>query len=174
MLSSLPSVKTTSKPEAAMEYARLGLPVFPCQTLKEDGTCTCGDTECRHPGKHPLPMPTWARATTDPGVVHRWWRRQPWANIATPTGRDYGLVVLDIDVLESLEEVESRFPGPGAVSLTGGGGMHYYFEAYKDRRRVGSENVAPGVAMMADHPDPAQDYYVLLPPSTTTGRYSWA
>jgi hypothetical protein len=65
-------------PKAALAYARRGVPVFPCE-----------------PGaKRPLTRNGHWDATTDSGVIERWWKRWPSANVGVPTGKKSGVVVL--------------------------------------------------------------------------------
>ena len=52
----LATVGIVSKPEAALQYAGLGWPVFPLHTLDEQGRGTCG-RGCLNPGKYPIDMP---------------------------------------------------------------------------------------------------------------------
>src|SRR5260370_35369360 len=65
--------------EAALAYARVGLPVFPLR------------------GKLPLVPHGLDDASVDAAVIKRWWRRWPDANIGIPTGPPSGWVALDID-----------------------------------------------------------------------------
>src|SRR5262245_43929160 len=63
---------------AALRYAELGYPVFPCLP----GT------------KVPLTDHGFLDATVDPDVIDRWWAATPAANVAIATA---GLVVVDDD-----------------------------------------------------------------------------
>ena len=56
---------------AALRYANLGIPVFPCVPG----------------GKQPLTPNGFHDATSVARVVHAWWQRTPDANIGLPTGR---------------------------------------------------------------------------------------
>jgi Bifunctional DNA primase/polymerase, N-terminal len=98
---------------AALAYAGRGVPVFPCE-----------------PGaKRPLTRNGHWGATTDRLAIEQWWRRQPSANIGLPTGKESGIVVLDVDTdggPESLAKLEREgAPVPKtARTRTGGGGFH--------------------------------------------------
>lgn len=71
----------TSLLEAALSYAALGIPVFPCG-----------------PDKKPLIPRGFKGATTDETKIRRWWEKKfPGAMIAIPTGEVSGLAVLDLD-----------------------------------------------------------------------------
>ncbi|MCX7701460.1 MAG: bifunctional DNA primase/polymerase [Gemmataceae bacterium] len=65
---------------AALRYAELGYPVFPCTPS----------------GKTPRTEHGFHDATIDPEQIERWWSQHPGAHIAIPTA---GLLVLDIDGL---------------------------------------------------------------------------
>src|SRR5687768_4428111 len=87
--------------QAALAYARSGLPVLPLQTVLAFGTgryvCGCGTLRCGSPGKHPLPRyaPKGLRnATTVEHIVRHWWTCVPHANIGIRTGT---VIVLDVD-----------------------------------------------------------------------------
>src|SRR5680860_796004 len=67
---------------AAIRYANLGIPVFPCVPG----------------GKQPLTPNGFHDATSVARVVHRWWQRTPDANIGLPTGGSTGILVVDVDV----------------------------------------------------------------------------
>src|SRR5689334_19717376 len=67
---------------AAIRYANLGIPVFPCVPG----------------GKQPLTPNGFHDATSHAPTVHRWWERSPEANIGLPTGAVTGVVVVDVDV----------------------------------------------------------------------------
>ena len=73
---------TTPLPEAAVIFARAGVPVFPCAPG----------------GKQPVTGQGFKNATTDLAQVQAWWHRFPAANIGMPTGAASGAVVVDVDV----------------------------------------------------------------------------
>ena len=82
--------------KAALAYARRGVPVFPCELG----------------AKRPLTRNGHWDATKDPHAIGRWWKRWPSANVGVPTGKESGIVVLDVDVTtggpESLAKLEVR------------------------------------------------------------------
>lgn len=106
--------------DAALCYARLGLPVFPC-------------------GKNKTPLiKDWPnRATSDIAQVESWWNDHPEAMVGLLTGSKSGILVLDVDVdkktgepvgMRTLEKI-----GLGEMARVSGcirtpsGGYHYYF-----------------------------------------------
>lgn len=136
----------------------MGLRVFPCN------------------GKTPATAHGCKDATADPAQVAEWWSSSAY-NVAIATGG--GLVVLDVDIDhqagkygdETLADLEQQYgPLPETwTCLTGGGGIHYYFQC-DDPALTVAAGFAPGL-----------DYrgaggYVIAPPSVhpETGRaYEW-
>jgi putative DNA primase/helicase len=171
---------TTQTPvllDAALAYAARGWPVFPCHTPVGEG-CSCRQ-QCGRIGKHPR----WAYATrhglkdatADEATIRSWWQRWPQANIAIATGAVSGLVVLDDDSYkggdESLRELEQTYtPVPETVlSLTGGGGVQYFFQPPGIPVKNGVESLGVGLDIRGD------GGYVIAPPSLHASgkRYVW-
>lgn len=166
---------------AALAYVRkFGWPVFPVNSIDEDGRCTCGKADCGRPGKHPLGrlVPNGLRgASLDPVVVANWWKQAPYANIGIPTGLPSGLVALDVDTAkagdDSLFDLEQRF-GPLPTTpqaLTGGGGLHILFAHPGGELRIKNsiENLGPGLDVRGDG-----GYIIAAPSSHVSGRrYEW-
>ena len=160
--------------DAALDYAsRFGWPVFPVHGIRADGCCTCGDTDCRSPGKHPVQQDGAAAATTDSAAISTIWAEHPDANIGVPAGSASGVDVLDIDPrhggTDSLAKMVDEFQAlPDTVaSLTGGGGRHYLFRHEEGvRSRIGMH---PGVDVRGEGGS------FIVPPSRhhTGGGYAW-
>ena len=83
-----------SRLPAALSYARLGLRVFPLHWFS-GGRCSCGKSDCRRPGKHPLTQRGRKGATDSEETIRHWWKVTPRANIGIAL--DGGEVALDID-----------------------------------------------------------------------------
>jgi hypothetical protein len=154
----------TSLAVAALRYAVRGWAVFPLLPG----------------GKSPLiPKARGGRgfkdATTDLGIVQRWWSRWPDANIGTPTGVRFD--VLDVDVKASgdgwggFELLRRRglLAGCCGVAQTRNGGAHYLFSpsglnsrgyGFIDLKGVGGYVVLPPSRVPADVPN-------------GPGRYAW-
>ena len=137
--------------EAALEYARRGLPVFPCIPR----------------GKNPLTDHGYLDATTDADQVEEWWRRHPRANIGGVPG-GAGLLVLDVDGPEG----ERAAQGLGVLAeptltVQTARGLHLYY--LHPGGHVGNRRLAAGLDVRAD------GGYVLLPPSLhpSGARYTW-
>lgn len=103
--------------DAALDYAGRNWPVFPCGR-----------------DKTPLTEHGWMDATTDSGLIDRWWLRYPLASVAIATG-PAGLAVLDADPRHgghaSLQQLILDH-GPEVYdtlrALSGSGGDHLYFD----------------------------------------------
>jgi ParB-like chromosome segregation protein Spo0J len=80
--------------EMALRYAEEGLPVVPLHGKKKDGGCTCRDPACAEPGKHPRTRNGLEDATTDRGLIEKWWTKWPKAKIGIATGADVGIVAV--------------------------------------------------------------------------------
>jgi hypothetical protein len=165
---------------AALAYInRFQWPVFPVHGI-QDGHCTCGNPDCKRPGKHPIGKlaPQGLKdATRDPEIVTTWWRMAPYANVGVPTGALSGLVVLDVDTAkdgaESLFDLTQRFgPMPFTVmAVTGGGGYHHLFAHPGPHLKIRNsvETLGPGLDVRGDG-----GYIVVAPSSHASGRrYEW-
>lgn len=152
--------ETRSMIDAALEYARQGFQVFPCEPA----------------GKKPI-IANWPdRATTDPVQIGEWWAKWPNANIGMLTGRATGIVVVDLDTngngpenMSQLEIQHGHLPiTPKAI--TGSGGVHLIFK-YPENLLVKSRaGIVNGIDTRAD------GGYIIAPPSLhPSGRkYEWA
>lgn len=139
---------------AALWYAELGYPVFPCA-----------------PGrKAPLTEHGLLEATTDAEQITAWWTQHPDANVAI---RADGLVVIDIDgdgnawLADEPDKLAELDTAP--LSSTPRGGRHYFFCQPEGRAwRSTAGRLAPRVDTRAN------GGYVLVAPSVVEGKpYSW-
>ena len=141
--------------EAALTYAELGYPVFPCVPGRKKPLCEHGCND----------------ATTDAEQIERWWTERPNANVGIATA---GLLVLDIDVETkwlSDDPDKAAELAVAPLSLTAGGGRQFVFRqpAGKAWRNTASR-IAPYVDTRAD------GGYIVAPPSVLAGgkAYRWA
>jgi len=137
---------------AALTYAYLGYPVFPCK-----------------PGrKVPLTEHGFKNATTDPGQIEAWWTKHPDANIAIPT---ISILAVDVDGPDNPWPDDPKLDlAPGAVSLTPGGGRHLVYRMPAGRQwHSTASKLAPHVDTRA-----AGGYIVVPPSGDARGKYSWA
>lgn len=77
----------------ALDYAKKGWPVFPCNPKESTDPRKKGQ-----PDKKPLTKNGFQDATTDLMKVRNWWEKWPDALIGIPTGAYSGIVVLDSDI----------------------------------------------------------------------------
>jgi len=144
---------------AALAYASMGMPVFPC-------------APCR---KTPIPDRGFLDATTDEKQIRSWWRANPRANVAVPTGQTSGLVVIDIDPRNGGEvgldvlQTEHGQLGETAESQTGGGGRHLFYRHPGGVIPCTQSELGAGIDVKGD------GGYVVLPPSVHPdgGSYIW-
>lgn len=136
---------------AAIRYANLGIPVFPCIPS----------------GKQPLTPNGFHDATSSARAVHQWWQRTPDANIGLPTGARTGLLVVDIDVHPGgsgfggfeLARSEGLAEGWGWMVRTPSGGIHAYYPAGTDHEQRSWQAPSAHVDFRGD------GGYVIAPPS---------
>ena len=129
-------------------------------------------------------------ATTDRAKIVEWWSKTPEANLALATGKESGLLALDIDrkngidgkeTLEWLESKLGKLPDTWQ-QLTPSGGLHYVFQypnvtgieftnfeggesGYLDENGAA---LYPGLDVRATHG------YILAEPSAVAGKsYEW-
>lgn len=140
--------ETQALVDAALGYVRAGWPVFPCNREKS-----------------PLTQHGFKDATIDLKQIREWWTKWPNASIATPTGPENGLMVLDEDKPDGSAsrkelEAENETLPETLTQKTGGGGFQYLFE-YPSREDIPSRNSA-----LAKNIDiKATGGYIILPPS---------
>ena len=137
--------------DAALAFARVGVPIFPCA----------------RGGKRPYTPAGFHDASCDAGVVRAWWARWPGANIGLPTGSASGLDVVDVDVSEATSGFEAfdRVSAAGLVNgefarvRTPSGGMHVYFPASVDRPQRCWQSASAHIDFRGE------GGYVIVPPS---------
>lgn len=158
--------------DAALAYCRAGFSVLPLHGINAEGRCTCNNSECNKPGKHPAL--NWKPLQTEPLVeeqIKKYWGVQPLYNLGLLTNKD--LVVCDVDGKVGYNSITSRGVIPneweGPICGTGGGGSHLYFRPPQGAKASTSVGLLPGIDMRAE------GGYVVLPPSMHASgqRYEW-
>jgi hypothetical protein len=98
--------------EAALNYAKMGIPVFPLHRPTANGECSCRK-KCVHIGKHPRTKNGLKDATTEENIIREWANKNPDSNIGLRTGGISKLIVVDFDPknggLNSKRILEERF-----------------------------------------------------------------
>jgi hypothetical protein len=152
--------------DAALSYARHGIPVLPVHTPAPGGWCSCGRPGCERPGKHPRLRHGLTEATTDPHTIERWWHHWPDANVGLRTG--VTMDVADVDTAHG-RDLLTRLVGDAIAvgpRVRTGGGWHFWFEPLGYGNRV---RLMPGVDWRGE------GGYVIAPPSRHADglHYEW-
>ena len=158
---------------AALAYTQRNWPVFPCHHPTLTSTCSCGNPDCTSIGKHPRIRGGFHAATLDPAAIGAWWTKWPQANIAIPTGRVSGLLVIDIDPrhggdrsFDRLIAAHGAMPATRAVR-TPSGGLHLYYQHPQQLTPNTAGRLGPGIDTRGD------GGYIIAPPSRGPGRVSY-
>ena len=146
--------------EEAFKYSKLGWHVFPVNIEKK-----------------PLTPNGFKDATTKRSIIRRWWGKFPTANIGIATGKESGIIVLDVDlkqdsvdfVLNQLIQEKGDF-NKNVRARSGGGGLHVYFK--HPGKKVKSTTNLFGIKGLDVRGDGG---YIIAPPSAhASGRdYVW-
>ncbi|MBU4357349.1 MAG: bifunctional DNA primase/polymerase [Proteobacteria bacterium] len=162
--------------QAALDYAARGWPVVPIHWPEGD-KCSCGKPDCQSPAKHPTTIHGLKDATTDKKVIAAWWQKWPNANVAILTGKESGIMVVDIDPRNggdvSLKKLErlGNFPIT-PTAFTGGGGLHFILAHPGNGTRIGNKSKLAGYDGIDFKGDGG---YILAVPSKhiSGGKYTW-
>lgn len=130
------------------------------------GRCTCGNPNCKSPGKHPrIPWREFQERRPTEEEVERWWTETPSANIVLVCGRVSGVVVVDVDSRDKLEDLGRHVYT--ATSKTGRG-FHLFYR-YPEGVEIKTQVIAEGIEVKSD------GACVNLPPSLHPSgvRYEW-
>lgn len=169
------SIVSRTLTQIALWMASLGFYVLPIHAMSS-GTCTCGNPQCRSPGKHPQTRNGSKDATKAHSTIAEWFDglfRN--GSIGIATGADAGIVVLDVDprhggeeALAALETQHGELPMT-PTSRTGGGGLHFFFAHPGGTVKNSANAVGPGLDVRGE------GGYVVAPPSVhaSGGRYEW-
>lgn len=145
----------------AVDYARMGLAVFPCKPHGKAPNCRHGVND-------------W---TCDQERIAAYWRENPSDNIGIACGQpSKGLLVIDLDVsetkdgreaLKQWEAANGDLPDT-AIAITGTGGRHYFF-------RTDRTNIHPSVNQQLGVDIRSDGSYVVAPGSVHPNgtEYEW-
>ena len=164
--------------DAALWWAKRGIPVFPCNPSTEKKITKSPMLPAK---KGPGGKQTGGLylATTGPEQIKRWWQRWPQALIGVPTGKASNVCVIDLDprshsgtsMLQALLDFCDLKDFDGPLIRTQSGGYHLWF-AYEDglgnRANLFKHEMFEGVveAQIREHVDVRADGgYVIVPPS---------
>lgn len=159
----------------ALRYAeQLHWPVIPLHWITPHGVCSCGKSDCKSPGKHPLTKTGLKEASIDPEVIKERFKKWPTANIGIATGEVSGVYALDVDPRhggdDSLDKIRAEFGKipDDVMQVTGSGGWHYLFR-YPGEAGRSTTNLYPGIDTRGDG-----GYIVVAPSNHISGKsYFW-
>ena len=157
----------------AATLTKLGLHPHAVHGLDEHNRCTCGRSDCRAPGKHPV-CAGWQSCALDPAALDQMLARDWRLNLGLRMGvqpRGFRLVAIDCDgpmsLLGELEDRNGRLP----VTLTAqtSRGFHLLYKVPHDLN-------VPNRVRIADHVDVRSDggQIVVSPSRHASGAfYQW-
>lgn len=170
--------------EAALALAdSFGWRIVPLHGINPDGSCDCGDSACKSPGKHPRTDHGVKQATTDADQIAAWWGQWSNANIGVATGKESGIFVVDYDKnksgddrlcgMEAFDQDSAKFAEVRDTLQiqSGSGGRHAIFQ-YPKEVQIGCRN-----KINHSHVDVRGDGgYIIAPPSLhqSGNLYQWA
>jgi hypothetical protein len=148
----------------ALVYLDMGWCVYPAHRPQQDGSCSCGNTNCPYPGKHPVGhwLEYQKQLPTKDEVVS--WFSVLDCNVGSITGQVSGMAVVDVDGEKGKESLETLDLAPTLTARTGGGGLHLFYSTSK---------AVPSRVKVLDGIDiRGEGAYVVLAPSLhRSGRY---
>lgn len=151
--------------QRALDYAALGLKVFPLRTegdIKAPHRLTTEGRAAKEGGHN--------AATSDPVIIDAWWGQEPAAGVGLSLAAS-GLVAVDIDPRHggnaTFAALKTRYPGTFDTPMqarTGGGGQHLFFAAesgkpYPGTLGAGVDVKHKGYAAVAPSPHPNGSHY---------------
>lgn len=159
----------------ALEWSIRGARVIPLHN-PANGACSCGNTDCPSPAKHPRTANGLKDASADPDVITDWWQRWPHANIGVLTGDVFDVIDLDgkpaIDAWRQHVDAIGANPETVGMAVSGRttGGLHLYtLGGGMKTVPSGKRGLPPGVEIKG------VGGYVVAPGSThiTGATYRW-
>jgi len=159
----------------AFLYAYRGWAVLPLFGTR-DGVCRCPKgSKCKNPGRHPLTRGGVKDATTNLFTIKSWWSKWPSANIGIATGKQSGIVLIDIDSKgegqKSKLAIEKKLgPLPDTLAVKPSLNQRQMIYRYPTTKiGDGIVQVAPGLDLLSD------GAYFLAPRSRNAadGRVGW-
>jgi hypothetical protein len=139
---------------AALDYAKNGWPVFPCNPLD----------------KRPLTKNGFKDATTDEKTIRAWWKKTQWPNamIGVPMGMASGIFCVDLDRKKDGADGISSWVALTAANggepetrthITPSTGQHKLFRHQTGIRNIPLDKLAPGIEVKGE------GGYIIVPPS---------
>ncbi|MBY0406351.1 MAG: bifunctional DNA primase/polymerase [Rickettsiales bacterium] len=125
-----PSDCTTCQ-EAALEYVRRGFrvaPLFSPLMFSRTGATRLRGRVISSTCKVRLSWRHFLQPLASEAEVRSWWAKYPLANVMVMTGKQTGIVVLDVDDVPEMEGTLAKLNLPATLRASSGGrGEHWYF-----------------------------------------------
>ncbi|MCL2012759.1 MAG: DUF3987 domain-containing protein [Cystobacterineae bacterium] len=152
----LPELNGKTVLEAALAYAKSGIPVFPCNPTT----------------RAPLTSNGFYGATTDENQIRAWWKKHPNTLVGVPTGSRSGFITLDVDRkngkdgFQSLAELMSKHGVqlPQTRTRSTPHGTHFDFKN-ADGIRNSESKLGPGLDVRGE------GGYIIVAGKTSEGEY---
>jgi hypothetical protein len=153
-----PSVSTKSNDvlTAALSYAGRGWHVIPLHNPTQDG-CSCKSQKCHSVGKHPRTRHGLKDASTNTNQIRKWFEAWPDANVGIVTGKESGLVVLDVDDKDERKGsdtltalLEANDDAPTTMIVRTGNGRHIYYRHPGGTLKNSAGQLGVGLDIRAD------------------------
>jgi hypothetical protein len=164
----------------ALDYARRGLPVFPCSPATK-APLTEADVDPVSGKK--IEGGGFRKASCDPQQIKAWWEMHPNAMIGIPTGSRSGIWAIDPDAPKPVSNIDGRRNWAELTAQNGGhphththdtpgGGQHIVFKYRPDKPITNREG---GLAKLGINVR-GEGGYIIAPPSMTADgkRYEHA
>jgi len=159
--------------EAAIAYARLGLPIFPLHPIIDD-RCGCHDSKCKAIGKHPIPT-GWQNSIVSVPAAESCWRSGLGARgIGLVCGPKAGIFGVDADRRHgadaTLQDWKRRGRRIETVTDASGDGWHFLYRWPKSFEvEIRAQDLGGGLQVRG-----AAHFLVLAPSLHHSGkRYQW-
>lgn len=151
--------------EDALNYAQnSNWAVFSVHGINDRGRCTCENSKCDKPGKHPWTPNGLKNATKSPDEIYKLFKNKPHCNIGVVTGEISGFLVIDVDGekgrqnLKALTKKHSLLPK--TLTVQTGRGLHLYY------KMPDGIDIRNSVGKIAENIDVrANGGYIIAPPS---------
>lgn len=144
--------------------------VLPLHNPIDERTCSCGEETCtKRIGKHPRIKNWESRASNDVDIILNWFKSWPDMNIGIQTGKESGIIAIDVDSLIGKRTIMSMdHELPYTTVAKSGEGLHYILEHPGIYVKTKS-HVLPGVDSRGDG-----GYFCAAPSLHKRGyRYEW-
>jgi Bifunctional DNA primase/polymerase, N-terminal len=139
------ALKKSTHLSTALLCAKHGLRVVPLHGLR-DGRCTCGDKDCKQPGRHPRTPNGIKDATSKPAAIKKFWSRWPQAKIAIAIGAP-DIIALTLKGNDGVSALKKHGTLAKTVELRDGKFRTHLLKASIDAIPDGTVRITQGVVV---------------------------